>query len=211
MNIRMKTNTQTQKHARTSTRTSTNTRTYTRTHANTARTASAFCFPFCFRNTRVRTVFCALICMCTLALTLCGCASSENTSASEQNQSTRVSLGNLKLEIYDQEIVVNTDKKDCLALYMHVTNYGTSEESVMGSYNVSRNQGAETHLKVAVAYDTSGNALHTGEKRIAPGETADITLCFVLVNTNPVTITFGNEKRGVKETTLTFPINTESD
>ena len=134
-------------------------------------------------------------------------ASSENTSTNQQqSQGTSFVLGNLNVTIYDQEIVYNTDQKKCLAIYAHVTNNGTTSESVMGSYNVSRNQGADTHLKVAVAYDTNGNALHTGNERIGPGESADIALCFVLANDNPVTITFGNAERGVKETTLTIPL-----
>ncbi len=147
-----------------------------------------------------------------LSVTGCNNTSSANTSSAQaQYQGTAVTLGNLSLIIYDQEMVHNTSGDDCLALYVHVTNRGTSAESVMGSYNVSRNQGEGTHLKVAVAYDTNGNALHTGEKRIDPGESEDITLCFVLINHKPVTITFGNEERGVAETTLTIPLPEESE
>lgn len=150
------------------------------------------------------------VCLGMLCL-LTGCnstsASSEDTSTNQQqSQGTSFVLGNLNVTIYDQEIVYNTDQKKCLAIYARVTNNGTASESVMGSYNVSRNQGAGTHLKVAVAYDTNGNALHTGYERISPGESADIALCFVLANDNPVTITFGNAERGVKETTLTIPL-----
>ena len=148
-----------------------------------------------------------MLCMTAALLLGCNKTSSESSSSDQvQYQGTSVTLGNLSMILYDQEIVRNTSGKDCLALYLHVTNRGTSAESVMGSYNVTRNQGAGTHLKVAVAYDTDGNALHTGEKRIQPGESADIALCFVLVNDKPVTITFGNEERGVAETTLTLPL-----
>ena len=160
------------------------------------------------KSARALAVIVAIIlCMSAALLSGCNKTSSESSSSDQvQYQGTSVTLGNLSMILYNQEIVRNTSGKDCLALYLHVTNRGTSAESVMGSYNVSRNQGAGTHLKVAVAYDTNGNALHTGEKRIQPGESADIALCFVLVNDKPVTITFGNEERGVAETTLTLPL-----
>lgn len=142
----------------------------------------------------------------------CGASSSSsNDAGSSDHQGTSFTLGNLSVVLYDQEIVHNTAGNDCLALYLSVTNRGTSEESVMGSYNVSRNQGAGTHLKVAVAYDTNGNALHTGNKHIKPGATEDIALCFVLENTKPVTITFGNKERGITETTLTIPLPEASE
>ena len=133
-------------------------------------------------------------------------SASSNASEQEKYQGTLFTLGNLSIIMYDEELVHNTAGKECLCIYLHVTNNSSSAESVMGSYNVSRSQGASEHLKVAVAYDTNGNALHTGSERIEPGETADVALCFVLENDDPVTITFGNAERGIKETTLTIPL-----
>ena len=145
--------------------------------------------------------------VCAGALCSCGNAQSSGTTQT-QHEGKTFTLGNLKIVYYDNEMAVNTAGDDCLAIYLSVTNNGTSEESVMGSYNVSRSQNG-THLKVAVALDTNGNSLHTGDTRISPGETKDITLCFVLQNESPVTITFGNEERGVAETTLVIPLPVE--
>ena len=177
-------------------------------HSNPSATPRAFSARRSHKSVRALAVLVAIaLCMSAALLSGCNKTSSESSSSEQvQYQGTSVTLGNLSMILYNQEIVSNTSGKDCLALYLHVTNRGTSAESVMGSYNVTRNQGAGTHLKVAVAYDTNGNALHTGEKRIQPGESADIALCFVLVNDKPVTITFGNEERGVAETTLTLPL-----
>lgn len=155
---------------------------------------------------RICTLFACLLLAINLCA-LCGCnqtGGSENESEQSYNGTT-FTLGNLSVVAYDQEIVTNTDGRECLAIYLHVTNRGTETQSVMGTYNVSRTQGSGT-LKVAVAYDTNGNSIHTAAERIEPGKSADVCMCFVLQNTNPVTITFGNSKRGVSETVLTFPV-----
>lgn len=156
----------------------------------------------------------SILCACILAAALCllpGCnstapASSQSSEALPERQGTSFTLGNLGLTIYDQEIVVDTGGRDCLAIHIRVTNRGTEAESIMGTYNISRSQGAATHLKVAVAYDTNGNSLHTANERIEPGQSADVVMCFVLQNKSPVTIVFGNKNRGVTETVMTFPV-----
>ena len=154
-------------------------------NSNSSATQRAFSARRSRKSVRALAVLVAIaLCMSAALLLGCNKTSSESSSSDQvQYQGTSITLGNLSMILYNQEIVRNTSGNDCLALYLHVTN-----------------------LKVAVAYDTNGNALHTGEKRIQPGESADIALCFVLVNDKPVTITFGNEERGVTETTLTLPL-----
>ncbi len=162
---------------------------------------------------RSRRSYIYLLCTCLLAISLCfltGCNSTAPKSTSDgslpQREGTSFTLGNLSLTVYNQEIVHDIKDRDCLAIYLRVVNKGTETESVMGSYNISRNQGDNVPLKVAVAYDTNGNQLHTGNNRIKPGESADVALCFLLVNTKPVTVTFGNKERGVNETVMSFPV-----
>ena len=147
-------------------------------------------------------------CSCVLAVFLCSCGSSSSSSTSESAEysGTNFTLGNLNITVYDQEIVHDTGGNDCLAIYLHVSNRGTDAESVMGTYNIKRNQGTSGTLKVAVAYDTNGNTLHTANTRIDPGESADVVMCFKLVSSSPVTVVFGNANRGVEETTLTFKV-----
>ena len=147
------------------------------------------------------------LCAGLMALCLCACGSSSSSkSSTETYDGTTFTLGNLVVTAYDQEIVIDTGGNDCLAIYLHVINKGTTPESVMGTYNVSRNQGSTGTLKVGVAYGTNGNPIHTAEKRIAAGTSADVCMCFKLVNKAPVSVTFGNAKLGVAETNLSFKV-----
>ena len=153
-----------------------------------------------------------LLCACLLAAALFvlpGCNSTAPKTPESDNlperQGTSFLLGNLALTVFDQEIVFDTKGRDCLAIHIRVTNRGTETESIMGSYNISRSQAGQ-HLKVAVAYDTNGNMLHTADTRIEPGQSADVCMCYLLQNTSPVVITFGNSNRGVTETVMNCPV-----
>ena len=160
---------------------------------------------------RLRSVIACCLAACLATFVLCGCTSSDSSSASTSTSveytGTKVTLGNLRMVVYETEIVFDTGGYDCLAIKLHVTNTGSNDESVMGTYNISRHQGTNQLLKVAVAYDTNGNSIHTAQKRIKPGETQDVVMCFRLISTAPVTVVFGNANRGVTETSLTFRIS----